>query len=303
MFRKIARHFKEGFYGVVRHGAMAVSSASAVTITLCLMSIFFIFSFNIDDIAGSIEDTVQIAVKIDYAYEDSMQLSAINNQITAIVGVKQTTFYTKDEELTYYIEMTKKNGGSSEIFEEYKGDENPFHHMYYVDVTSGDLLHGVAEKIKLIEGVSDVNYGGESAVILISALDSVRYGGLILVSALCALAIFLIANTIKLTISARSNEIKIMRSVGATNGYIRAPFVIEGIFIGFLGSIIPIVFSIWGYIHLYTSLDGFWFTRLFTMIPPHPFVLHLAVILTGIGVLVGLGGSFLSVSRYLRWKR
>lgn len=304
MFRRIGRHIKEGFYGVARHGAMAVSSASAVTITLCLMSIFFIFSINLDAITESIEDTVQISVKIDFEHESSEQLNEINRQIKAIDGVSNTTFYTKEEELEFYIDLNSDDEASRAIFEPYKEEgENPFHHMYYVDVENGDLVQQVAGKIEQIEGVEEVNYGGESAVMLVTAMNSVRYGGMILVIALSALAIFLIANTIKLTIYARSKEISIMRSVGATNGYIRAPFVIEGMIIGFLGAVIPVLLSVFGYIYLYDQLGGIWFTDLFKMVDPQPFVLFLAGVLIGIGMLVGLVGSFLSVSKYLRWKR
>lgn len=302
MFRRFARHIKEGFYGVARHGAMAISSASAVTITLCLISIFFIFSYNVDTITTSIEDTVQISVKISFDHEGSEQLNEINRQIKAIDGVTNTTFYTKEEELQYYIDMNSEDEEAQAIFEPYKED-NPFHHMYYVDVESGDSVQSIANRISQIEGVDDVNYGGDSAVMLINALDSVRYGGMILVISLSALAIFLIANTIKLTIYARNREISIMRSVGATNGYIRAPFVIEGMIIGFLGAVIPVLLSVFGYIYLYNYLGGQWFSNLFVMVAPHPFVLWMALILVAVGVLVGLVGSFLSVSKYLRWKR
>lgn len=302
MFRKIGRHFKEGFFGVVRHGAMAISSASAVTITLCLISIFFIFSYNVDVITESIEDTVQIAVKVAYDHEDSEQLNEINRQIKAIDGVTNTTFFTKEEEFEYYVKMNGDDEEAQAIFEPYRED-NPFHHMYYVDVASGDFVKSAAQRIEAIEGVAEVNYGGDSAVMLVNALNSVRYGGMILVVALSALAIYLIANTIKLTIYARSNEIFIMRSVGATNGYIRAPFVIEGMIIGLLGAIIPVCLSVFGYIYLFDKLGGIWFTNLFNMVPPQPFVMYLALVLAGTGMIVGLFGSFLSVSKYLRWKR
>lgn len=304
MFRRIARHIKEGFYGVARHGAMAVSSASAVTITLCLMSIFFIFSYNVDVIAATIEDTVQISAKIAFDHENSEQISEISRKIEAIDGVAATTFYTKEEELEYYIQTNSKDAASRAVFDPYLEEgNNPFHHMFYIDVENGDQIEAIAAEIAAIEGIDEVNYGGSSAVMLIRALDSVRYGGMILVAALSALAIFLIANTIKLTIYARSREISIMRSVGATNGYIRAPFVIEGMIIGFLGSIIPVLLSIFGYIYLFKSLGGVLLSELFVMVEPHPFVLYLALVLTAIGMVVGLIGSFFSVSKYLRWKR
>ncbi|MPN58649.1 Cell division protein FtsX [bioreactor metagenome] len=94
-----------------------------------------------------------------------------------------------------------------------------------------------------------------------------------------------------------------MRSVGAKNGFIRAPFVVEGIIIGALGSIIPIFATIFGYIYLYAQLGGKLISNIFVLISPHPFVLYISIMLLVVGMLVGLIGSFLSVTKYLRWKR
>lgn len=304
MFRRLIRHIKEGVYGVVRHGAMAISSASAVTITLCLISIFFIFSYNINVITEGVEDTLNISVQIDYEYEADEQMQSIKKQIMNIPGVIAAEFVSKENELEFYIDSVCEDDQCRAIYTNYEeSDENPMHHSYYVNVNDGKMISDVAAKIEQIDGVFRVNYGGNEAIMLVGALNSVQYGGAILVAALCALAIFLIANTIKLTIYARSKEISIMRCVGATNGYIRAPFMIEGMIIGFLGAIIPVLLTIFGYIYLYQALGGIWLSELFVMVKPHPFVLHLAGILILIGMIVGLIGSFFSVTKYLRWKR
>jgi len=172
-----------------------------------------------------------------------------------------------------------------------------------VEVNDGTQLQNIADQIQQMTGVYKVNFGGQSATKLISALDTIRNGGGILVAALSLLAIFLIQNTIKLTIMARADEIAIMRNVGAKNGFIRAPFVVEGIIIGALGAIVPILLTVYGYIYLYKYTGGVVISNMFTLIPPHPFVLKLSLILLGIGMVVGLIGSFFSVTRYLRWKR
>ena len=113
----------------------------------------------------------------------------------------------------------------------------------------------------------------------------------------------MIQNTIKLTISARKDEITIMRNVGATNSFIRSPFVIEGIIIGVLGAIIPVGLTIWGYTILYKQTGGFIVSNMFKLVKPNPFIYYVVGILLGLGVVVGLIGSILSVNRYLRWKR
>ena len=225
----------------------------------------------------------------------------IQASIKNLEHVVSVEYSSKDQEFDELME-TYEDESAREALETYRED-NPLHDAFYVEVNDGDALKDTAEKIQAIEGIETVNYGGDSALMFVQALNSVRFGGAILVAGLSALAIFLIANTIKLTIYARSNEIAIMRDVGATNGFIRAPFVVEGMIIGALGAIIPILFTIFGYIFIYDKLGGVLFSEMFKMTPPHPFVLQLSLILLGIGMVVGLIGSFMSVTKYLRWKR
>ena len=153
------------------------------------------------------------------------------------------------------------------------------------------------------EGIYEVNYGGQSTISIVSAMALIRKVGGVLVLGLSLLAIFLIQNTIKLTITARAREIAIMRNVGATNGFIRSPFLIEGIIIGILGALVPIGLTIWAYYALYQYTGGVLISNMFHLVQPYPFVIYVSAVLLVIGVLVGLIGSYISVTRYLRWKR
>ena len=135
---------------------------------------------------------------------------------------------------------------------------------------------------------------------MVAAMINIRRFGGIFVLALGVLAVFLIQNTIKLTIYARQDEIDIMRNVGATNGFIRAPFVWEGIITGILGAILPILLTIYGYQFAYNLVHGVMFSSMFKMIAPVPYIYYISAVLLGIGILVGLIGSWLSVTRYLR---
>ncbi|MCI6273027.1 MAG: permease-like cell division protein FtsX [Erysipelotrichaceae bacterium] len=301
MINNFFRHLKEGFFGVGRHGAMSVSSASAVTITLIIVSIFYIFSMNLQKFTKGIEQSVQIAVMISFSHEEQAVMDQIGVDISNIEGVSNVAFHSKEEELQSYIDSLEDDY-LKQIIEPYKED-NPMHNAFYVSVSSGEYLQSVANKIKEIEGVDSINYGGDSAVVVVNALKSIRNGGGVLAIALSLLAIFLIQNTIKLTIQARSDEIAIMRNVGARNGFIRTPFLVEGVIIGILGSIIPIMITIYGYIYIYNVTGGMLITNLFKLIPPHPFVLKVSLLLLATGVFVGLIGSFFSVNKYLRWKR
>lgn len=303
MFRNLVRHLKEGFYGVGRHAAMSLSSASAVTITLILISIFLMLTANLQILSKGVEGTVSIYAKIGYEYETQENFDRIENSIKNIEGVKTVSFSNKETEFNYLLE-TYDDEETKAAIEMYRGD-NPLHNAFLIETQSGELIQSVAQQLKEIEGIDPdgVNYGGDSAIMLVKSLQSINKGGFILVAALSLLAIFLIANTIKLTIYARNKEISIMRNVGATNGFIRAPFVVEGLIIGALGSIIPIIISIFGYIYLYNLLGGVLFSNIFPLVEPHPFTLYLSGVLLATGMLVGLVGSFFSVTKYLRWKR
>lgn len=295
----ISRPIKEGFRGVGRHWAMSISSAIAVTITLIIISLFLLFTSNVQNFTRNIEQSLDIYAGVDYDYET--QEDYLQKQIEEIDGVKSVTFYTKDEEFENYINSFTDEA-TKEAFEPFR-DDNPMHDAFYVEAENGDDIETIANELNEIDGLIDVNYGGQSTVNLVSAMNSIRNYGLILVVGLSLLAIFLIQNTIKLTIYARQDEITIMRNVGAKNGFIRSPFVMEGAIIGAMGSIIPIALTIYGYQYLYGRTGGSVISSMFHLIQPYPFVFYVSGCLLIIGILVGLIGSYFSVTRYLRVKR
>lgn len=297
----ISRPVKEGFRGVGRHWAMALSSSIAVTITLLIISLFMIFMVNVTQFTTNVEQGMEISVMVDWNYESEEEMNRIRDEIEDLDGIKNITFRTKDEELQYYIEQFDDEETREAV--ESLVEENPMHNAYYVEVYDGDQLSAIAEQISSIEGVDSVNYGGSSAVSMVSAMNAVRSGGTILVAALTVLAVFLIQNTIKLTIYARQDEISIERSVGATNGFIRAPFVIEGMLIGMIGAVVPILLTVYGYQYAYQFTGGYLISSMFRLVEPQPFVFYLSAGLLGAGMFVGLVGSYFSVSRYLKWKR
>jgi len=295
----ITRHVKEGFIGVLRHSAMSVSAATAVMITLVLMSLFLMLTLNLSQITKNVEESVQIHVKIvDGTTTET--IDAMKAEIALIPGVKLVTFSDKNAELDRFIAAFGEDG---KIFEMYRGEDNPLRDAYLVDVVKNAPLDIIAAKIKLLDAIEGVNYGGENTLRLVSLMESIQNGGLILVSVLWLLAIFLISNTIKITIYSRSEEIHIMRTLGATNHFIRFPFLIEGILIGLMGSILPILLTIFGYQYLYNALGGVLVSNLFILRPIYPMVFQVSGILAGLAVLVGLTGSFISVTRHLRWNR
>jgi cell division transport system permease protein len=298
MFR-LTRHIKEAFYGLIRHGGMTFSSVLAVTITLTLMSFFLMISMNVRQITETVQGEVQIHVSISNLF-DTESIEGLGDQIEILDGVNQVTFSDKDNELDKFI---KSYGAEGSIFEMYRGEKNPLKNAYIVEVKEGYDIKLITEQIRVFVGVDKADYGGENTIKLIRFMNGIRDVGLILVIILSSLAIFLIANTIKITIQARLDEISILRTLGATNSFIRAPMVLEGLTIGFMGSLFPIVLTIYGYEWLYKLLGGFMVSELFVLRPVYPFVLQISYLLAILGVVVGLIGSFISVTRYLHMKR
>ena len=298
MIRRFFRHIKEGFIGVGRHFGMAISSSASVTITLLLVGFFLVVVYNLNLITKDIESSISLSALVDYDITSQTELDALEKQLLNVEGVKSIEYKSKDEEFTYYVEMYPDIREFNELYR----DQNPFHDAFLVNVDDGLAMETVKTKIEAINGIESVHDGGSNTYILIDALNKVRIFGGILVLALSVLAVYLIYNTISITIRARDTEIWIMKNVGAKNGYIRAPFLVEGIIIGVLGSIIPIVSMIVSYIYTYNKFNGV-VLGVFNLVQPYPFLLYLCLILFGIGIIVGFIGSYLSVSKLLRNKR
>ncbi|MEG0525885.1 MAG: permease-like cell division protein FtsX [Longicatena sp.] len=296
-FKAFPKHIKTAFLSIARHLAMSLSASSAVTITLVLFSAFLIVAGNVSLFTNSIENDLRIHVVLNGDVTEKNDLNQVKDELESISGVKRATFSSKADELELFI---KERG---EEFAMFKGDENPLSNAYFVSVKDADKIASITDKIKELPSVYSAVYGGNSVSKMISILNTVRTGGLVFVVLLSLLAIFLISNSIKMTIYARNKEIAIMRNVGATNGYIKVPFMIEGMLIGFIGSILPCIFTYFGYSYLFKAVSGQLMIGMFTMQPVYPFALQICGIITIAGMLVGLIGSFLSTTKYLRWKR
>lgn len=298
MFRKIGRSFKEAFWGITHHVAMVISTANAVTITLVLVSVLSLLIANISQITYDVEDDIQLYVKIENEVLDE-DIQSIQNKISRIAGVEGIEYSDADNELDRFIAAY---GEAGKIYEIYRQD-NPLSRVFIIKVANGYSLAELSTQISTVEGIQSVDFGGATVEDFVKLLNGIREVGTIFVIALALLAIFLIYNTIKITINSRKEEIGIMRLVGATNSYIRSPLVLEGMFIGILGSIIPILLTIFGYNYIYTSLNGQLVSGILKLIDVFPFTLWVSLLVLVAGVTVGVIGSYISATIYLRYKR
>lgn len=295
-FRIIGRNFRDAFKGVFRNFSLSFASISCITITLIVVAVSIVLSENVDNFTVLVEKDVTIVAFIDNKLSDS-QIDEIKDKISSIDDVSKIEFRSKKN-------ITKEMRESSETFDSimknWSDDENPIQNTFQVKVKDINKIKNVADEIKKIDGINLVKYGEGMVEQLVSVFTVVHKICLGAVVALVLVTAFLISNTIKITISSRQREIGIMRLIGASNLNIRIPFIIEGLLLGALGSIVPILLTIYGYTALYKNFDGHLFSPFIKLIKPVPFVYTTSLILLVIGVAVGMFGSWRAVRKHLK---
>ncbi|WP_088809737.1 MULTISPECIES: permease-like cell division protein FtsX [Listeria] len=291
-FKTFGRHMKESFKSLYRNGWMTFAAASAVTVTLILVSVFFSILMNMNKLASDVENDVQINVHISLGATQEQE-DELKKNIEKIDGVDTVTFSSKDEQLENLVGTYGKN------FELFKQD-NPLHDVFIVQAEQPEQTKTVATKIEKLKYVDDAEYGEKTVDKLFDTLQWARYAGIVLSIGLLLTAMFLISNTIKIAIFSRRKEIEIMKLVGATNWFIRWPFVLEGAWLGLIGSIIPVVLTFVGYINTYNLLNPKLATSSLSLLPPTPFAYEISALIIVIGVLIGVWGSAISIRRFLK---
>lgn len=295
-FRIIGRNIRDAFKGVFRNFSLSLASISCITITLIVVAVSIILSYNVNNFTKLVEEDVTIVAFLDNDLTDE-KIDEVKDQISLVNNVEKYEFTSKTD-------ITKDMMESSDIFEsimkDWSEDENPIQNTFQIKVTDINTIDKAAKEIKQIEGVTLVKYGEGMVEQLVSVFDIIHKVCLISVIALILVTAFLISNTIKITITSRQREISIMRLIGASNLNIRIPFIIEGLILGALGAIIPIILTIYGYNAIYTNFNGQLFSPFIKLLAPTPFVYTISLSLLGIGVLVGMFGSWRAVRKHLK---
>ena len=293
--KTFSRHLREGAKSLARNGWMTFASVSAVTITLFLVGVFLAVIMNMNHFASKVEKDVEIRVHIDPAATKEDQ-EALKASIQSLPEVDSLKFSSKQDELKRVIKSFGDSGKSFELFEQ----DNPLKDVYILKTKKPTDTVKAAKKIEKMQFVSMVQYGKGQVEKLFSTVKIGRNIGVVLIAGLLFTAMFLISNTIKITIYARRTEIEIMKLVGATNWFIRWPFLLEGLFLGVLGSILPIALILTAYNSALSVLNEKLTGTIFEMLPYNPFVFQLSALLLLIGAVIGMWGSVMSVRRFLK---
>ena len=294
--RMLKMSIRDSFKSVIRNYKLSLASISCITITLIIVAIAIIASLNVQNFTKEIEKDLTIVVFMDSETTEE-DIEKIKNKFDNVSNIDTYTYKSKVE---VKEEMQAESDVFNTVLSNWDEDESPLKDTFQIKVKDVEKIGKTADKIKNMDNVSVVRYGEGMVEKLISAFSSIEKVTYIIVIALVIVTVFLIVNTIELTISARSREIGIMRLVGASNWTIKTPFVIEGMILGLFGSIIPIVITTYGYSAFYEHFDGYLFSELIQLIKPEPFIYQTSLAIMIIGVIVGMIGSSFAVRKYLK---
>ena len=297
-FRILGRNIRDSFKSVFRNFSLSLASVSSITITLLVVAVAVVLSLNVNNFTKIVEKDVTIVafLNVDITEEE---IEEVYDQIITLDNIDK-----KNVEYIDKMDISKDMMESSDVFRNIMSDwtreESPIQDTYQIKVDDINLINKTAKELQKIEHIDVVKYGEGMVEQLVTVFDTVRKVTIGIVIALVIVTAFLIANTIKITIMSRKREIEIMRLVGASNINIKLPFIFEGLLLGMLGSIIPMIVTIYGYSALYDHFGGQLFTSFIKLIEPTPFTYYTSIGLLCIGMIVGMFGSARAVRKYLK---
>ncbi|MHB1684848.1 MAG: permease-like cell division protein FtsX [Bacilli bacterium] len=288
--RTIGRHGREGFKNLFRNGWMTVAAISAVAVTLLILGASLVLSVNVQAMSANIENQLQFNAYVSDSVP-TKELPKLGNEIHAIHGVRSVTFISKAQALQKMKKLLQTNADLI------NGLGNPLPNEFVIQVVDPHQIPAIAREVKAVVGIGKVEYGGSVIPKLLSIMTIVRDTAIVFIAGLVIMGMFLISNTIKITIFTRRREIEIMKLVGATDGFIRGPFFVEGTLMGIVGALLPSLILYEGYR---------WLEKTVTLFPPFsllptPFVMdRVVLVLVGCGLFIGLWGSVVSMRKFLR---
>ncbi len=286
-------YFKSALSSFVKNGIMTVASFITVSCCLFLFGVFFLFTLNINSISAQIESQCELIVRVDLGASSEKQQD-IYNTILEIDNVATAELETPEQALSNF----KRNfGENASVLEGLEGKDFL---RSSIKISLEDIRDSqkTVAAIKVIDGVATVENRQDIISKVVKFTAAVKSGSMIAMIVLLLIAIFIIQNTIKLSVHARSKEIKIMKFVGATDHFIRMPFIIEGVLIGLLGFLVSFTIIAFGYNAVISTIASV--ITLFTFVPLQQCIMPLGIGMALFGILMGALGSGLSIKRHLK---
>lgn len=296
LIRIFNRSIRDSFKSIFRNLSLSVASISCTVITLILVALAILATENVTDMTDKIEKDLTMIVFVDNKASEE-EINNVKSELNNIDNIDSITFRSKDE---IKNNMSSENETFKKIMDSWGEDENPLQSTYILKVKNINKIKETASTIKNIDKVTLVKYGETMVDRMVSVFDVIKKGCWVIVIALVVVTIFLITNTIKITIFSRRNEINIMRLVGTSNTVIKLPFIFEGLLLGIFGSLIPVILTIFGYTYFYESMGGVILSNLVELTKPNLIIYNTSLALLIIGGLVGMFASARAVRKYLK---
>lgn len=276
---------------IFRNGLMTIASLFTVTCCLLILGLFTVLSMNVNYITNQIKDECEVQVYIEDG-TDEARVSEIGDEILKIANVKEISLFTKEDSYNYVVD---------DMFEGDKklasGLEDAFRDSYKVTMVDIEKAGETITELEAIKNVASVQNKQDAVNVVISFSEVVKKLSILVMILLLIVAIVIMANTIRLTVFNRRKEINIMKYIGATDRFIRIPFIIEGIMIGFFGALISFGIMSWGYISLANYVTGA--LQLFDLLPYKEIAPIFGGLFVATGCFIGMIGSLISMRKYL----
>ncbi|MEI6287408.1 MAG: permease-like cell division protein FtsX [Bacillota bacterium] len=294
MIIRKAEYFISEAIGSLKHNRlMALAAVTTMAISLLILGMFFVMVMNINHIASSIESQVQISAYLKDDV-DEQQINDVGKRVAGIEGVASVKFVDKETALKIFRERLGENKSILEAL----GDTNPLPNYFEIRAKDATEVKVIAEKLEQSGDFENIKYGQEIIEQLFRLTKFIRIVGVLVIVFLSLAALFIISNTIRITVFARRREIEIMKYVGATDAFIRWPFVLEGIILGVGGSLIALILLNWTYgTVVEMATRSLTFLPIVPMYPLLTFV-NIGIVLIGCGI--GAVGSGISIRRFMR---
>ena len=293
MFSSLSYFWGETFRSLFRNRFMAIASVLTVTLSMFILGVFLSAVLNINHMASYLENQVEMTVYLKDGLTTD-QVMGIGKYLKAQPGMKEIKFTNTDQAMKDFRE---RMGDQQGLLDAING--NPLPASYQMSFQTPEQLKTAAEVVAKYQGVETVQYGKDIIEQLYKVAQVIRLSGIVLIIFLAGAELFIISNTIRLTVFARRREIQIMKYVGASNGFIRWPFLFEGMVIGFLGSGFASLILWEGYKTVVSEMAAAGLIFI-PMIPLWPFMGYTTLIILAAGIVIGVMGSAISLRKYMK---
>lgn len=293
---KIRYSLSQAKKNIFRNGLMSVASLFTISCCLLILGLFTIVTLNVNSFTQQVKDQCEIQLYINLGTDDT-RISQMADEILTFPNVKEVSFYSREELLAYALNDVFD--GREELIGDYSEEDNPFSDSYKIILKD---ISKTAETVKDLEKLSDVSHienRQDIANVVISLSNAIKNISIVIMIILLLISIVIISNTVRLTVFNRRKEINIMKYIGATDRFIRIPFIIEGVLIGFIGAIISFAVVSWGYVVIYSKISNSYFDVV-ELIPYINLAPIIAVAFIVFGCLIGIVGSAISMRKYLK---